>query len=111
MQANRKPATDGVFAFYAKRRANLTVQLLDPETILVEGDRVGFEFLGELLLAYARSNEHAVQFGPNGAGRARFGKDSTLGFYFHRLPCTEKDGKLSRPRRSAKLHVTDPGRK
>ena len=96
MPVKRKLSTDDVFQTYARKKAKLTVQKLGRDTILIEGDRIGLEFLGELLLVYARSSEHGVQFSPKGAGMARFTKQSTLGFYLHKLPCTEGDGKLAR---------------
>jgi hypothetical protein len=99
----KNTSTNDVFVLYAKKKARLTVQKLDKDTILLEGDRTALEFLGELLLAYARSGDHGVQFSPKGAGSARFTKQSTLGFYLHRLPCTEGDGKLAQQR--ARLRI------
>jgi hypothetical protein len=97
------PSVNSVFAAYAKKKAKLAVQKLDRDTVLIEGDRTALEFLGELLITYARSGEHAVQFSPKGAGQARFTKKSTLGFYLHRLPCTAGDGKLARRKRTRKI--------
>lgn len=96
MSAKIPSSVDAVFESYARKKTKLAVQKLDQDTILIEGDRTALEFLGELLITYARSSEHAVQFSPKGAGLARFTKESTLGFYLHRLPCTEGDGKLAR---------------
>lgn len=95
----KNTSPNDVFEVYAAKKARLSVQKLDKDTILLEGDRTALEFLGNLLLAYARSDEHGVQFSPKGAGSARFTKQSTLGFYLHRLPCTEGDGKLARQKR------------
>jgi hypothetical protein len=105
MSTNGKASTSHVFELYAKKDAKLTLRKLDKTTILVEGDSTALEFLGELLLACARSDEHSIQMSPNGAGKNRFTKESTLGFYVHRVPCTE--GKSSRRRgglRTARPH-------
>jgi hypothetical protein len=91
-------SVNDVFDFYDKKKAKLTVQKLDKDVMLIEGDQTALEFLGELILAYARSDEHGVQFWPKGSGNARFTKLSTLGFYLHKLPCT--DGKLARKKTS-----------
>jgi hypothetical protein len=77
------------------------------DTILIEGDRTALKFLGELLLAYALSNEHGIQFPRKGAGRARFTKYSTLGFYLHKVPCTEGHGLLARKRVTPKKKATE----
>ena len=98
MPIKTRLSVNAVFEKYAKKRAKLSVQNLDKDTILIEGDRIALEFLGELLITYARSGEHAVQFSPKGAGLALFTKESTMGFYIHQLPCSEGDGKLSRRR-------------
>jgi hypothetical protein len=90
MRDRTKATTNDIFEEYAKKGARLTVRKLDKGTVLVEGDRTALEFLGNLLIAYARSNEHAVQVSPNGAGMNRFSEESTLGFYLHRLPCGDK---------------------
>ncbi|PYU20431.1 MAG: hypothetical protein DMG32_22330 [Acidobacteria bacterium] len=102
MKPSQSRTTNDVFEIYANRRAKLTVSKLDRDTILIEGDRTGLEFLGHLVLTYAQSNEHAIQFSPKGAGMARFTKQSTLGFYLHRLPCAEGEGKLVRRKRTPK---------
>jgi hypothetical protein len=95
-------SVNDVFKSYARKNAKLSVQKLDKDTILLEGDRTALEFLGELLLVYARSDEHGVQFSPKGAGMARFTKQSTLGFYLHQLPCTRRKGRLARGKRTPK---------
>jgi len=89
-------SVNAVFEKYVRKKAKLSVQNLDKDTILIEGDRTALEFLAELLITYARSGEHAIQFSPKGAGLALFTKQSTMGFYIHQLPCSEGDGKLSR---------------
>jgi len=81
-------STNKVFERYERTDTKLTVRKLNRSTVLIEGNREGLEFLGNLLLTYARSNEHSVQIPPSGAGMKRFTNDSNLGFYLHRLPCS-----------------------
>ncbi len=88
MGTNRKISTNHVFESYASQDPKLTLRKLDKTTILLEGDSTVLEFLGELLLACARSDEHSIQMSPNGTGKNRFTKESTLGMYIHKLPCT-----------------------
>jgi len=87
---DRKFSTNEVLELYAKKKAKLTVRKLGRATILIEGDRTALEFLGNLLVACARSKEHDVEISPRGAGMNRFTKQSTLGLYVHRAPCSEK---------------------
>lgn len=100
-RARARLSTNDVFAMYEKKGAKVTARKLNKNTVLLEGDRVSLEFLGDLLHACARSEEHEVQFSPTGAGMARFSKQSNLGFYVHRLPCTE-DGLRGHSRKSAR---------
>jgi hypothetical protein len=85
----RKQMTrDEVCASYAERNVKITCRLLDDDLILIEGDRDGLEFLGNLFLAQANDacNCHdSLQ--PNGAGSAFFTAASNRGIYIHRLPC------------------------
>ena len=94
-KAGARLSINDVFEMYEKKGAKVTARKLNKNTVLLEGDRVSLEFLGDLLHACARSEEHEVQFSPTGAGMARFTKQSNLGFYVHRLPCTE-DGPRGR---------------
>ena len=100
MHTNGKASTSHVFELYARKDPKLTLRKLDKTTVLVEGDSTALEFLGELLLACARSDEHSIQMSPNGAGKNRFTKESTLGIYVHKVPCTT--GKSSRGRGGSK---------
>jgi hypothetical protein len=86
MSSPKKSSTNEIFERYAVKDVKLTVRKLDKTTTLIEGDSTALEFLGELLLACAHSNEHSIQLSPYGAGNARFTKQSTLGPYIHRLP-------------------------
>ena len=95
---SKTQSTNGVFRKYAVKRTKVTVKKLDKEVILVEGNRTAFEFLGELFLAFARSNEHSVQIWPRGPGNARFTSQSTLGFYLHKLPCTYRKSRTKHVR-------------
>ncbi len=97
MTVKRKTSTNQVFELFATKDAKITVRMLDKLTILVEGDSTAIEFLGKLLLAHAKSDEHSVQLSPHGAGRNRFSKESTLGFYVHKVPCEAGSGRVARP--------------
>lgn len=97
MSIRRRLCTNDVFELYAKKGVKITVRKLEGRTVLVEGDRTSLEFLGDLILTYAKSSEHDVQLSPTGAGMARFTKQSTLGLYLHRLPCG--NGRVTAPRK------------
>jgi len=61
--------------------------------ILLEADKSSLEFLGQVLIAVARDDEHCgFQFGPHHAGSAHFSRQSQFGLYLHRLPCTHEMG-------------------
>jgi hypothetical protein len=96
MSTKGNTTTNDVFESFAKKGAKLCVRMLDKSTVLIEGDPVGLEFLGNLFLALARSNERSVQFSPQGAGKNRFTKKSTTGFYLHKAPCEEPKLKKKR---------------
>ncbi len=91
MTKSRKLTTDGVVRLYSKekKRPKLTIQKMDKNTILIEGSAKALEFLGEFVLAHSRADPDDCGNGldPKGAGNAWFTKESTLGFYLHRLPC------------------------
>jgi hypothetical protein len=56
--------------------------------LLVETDAAGFEFLGNLFLAFARSDEGCNRhLSPDSAGSAYFREGTVLGLLLHRLPC------------------------
>ncbi len=101
--ARARLSISDVFETYEKKGAKVTARKLNKNTVLLEGDRVSLEFLGDLLRACARSEEHEVQFSPTGAGMARFSKQSNLGFYVHRLPCTEDGPRRHRGRLARRL--------
>ncbi len=88
--------TDEVCGFYdAKPKIRLEVRELPSEddvpcapVLLVETDATGFEFLGNLFLAFARSEEGCQRhLSPDSAGSAYFREGSRLGLLLHRLPC------------------------
>jgi hypothetical protein len=85
--------TNGVVQTYSrkKRPPKLTMAKLDRDTIFIEGDAVALEFLGNFILAHSRDDSDAcgASLHPKAAGNAWFTEDSTLGFYFHKLPCPE----------------------
>jgi hypothetical protein len=73
---------------YSNKGVKLSVRQIEKDYILIEGDTDSLEFLGNLLLAQANfEKDCGLQIAPNGAGSSFFGKDSTFGFYIHRLPC------------------------
>lgn len=79
-----------VRAFWKKhKKAKLLVQKLDRDSVLIEGTATAFQFLGEFLLAHSREADCGRHISPKGSGKAWFTKGSTLGFYFHKLPCTK----------------------
>jgi len=85
--------TNGVIDLYLKKgkRARLTIEKLDRNTVLIEGSAKALEFLGRYLIAHSRADDYdcGVQLSPKGPGSAWFTKTSTLGIYLHRLPCRE----------------------
>ena len=91
MRAKRRLSTNEVFEEYARKNAKITMRKLDKNDVLIEGDRVALEFLGNLLLTCSASKEHSVNISPKGAGSARFTRESTLGIYIHRLPCPDRE--------------------
>lgn len=91
MASPKELTTNGVVDLYSRRKKppKLSVMKLDRETILIEGDPAALEFLGRYILAHSRGdmNDCGNGLNPRGAGSVWFTKDSTLGFYLHRLPC------------------------
>lgn len=80
---------DRLCVTYARKHAKITIRALDEseETILIEGEPQGLEFLGRLLIAGSVSEDCGFQIAPNRAGKGLFSADSTKGIYIHRLPC------------------------
>ena len=88
--------TDTVCERYAgKANVRLEVREAPPTAegdvapaLFVETDAMGFEFLGNLLLAFARSDEDCqLYIGPNTAGSMLFQRGCRLDVLLHRLPC------------------------
>jgi hypothetical protein len=71
-----------------KSKAKLRVRKQDQRTILIEGPATAFDFLGRFLLAFSKENDCTRHISPSGPGRRWFTKNSKLGFYFHKLPCS-----------------------
>lgn len=91
--------SDEVCETYAKKKAKLTVRLLDDEDVLIEGTSEGLEFLGNLLLAHAESKEDGRHISPRAAGSNFFSPESTKGIYIHLLPClSSPNEELASPR-------------
>jgi hypothetical protein len=83
--------SDDVCERYADRHVGLTVRQLEDDdseqdpTVLIEGSSDALRMLAELLLSVADdSNNDGFGISPNGAGKAHFSVDATLGIYIHR---------------------------
>jgi hypothetical protein len=96
-------STNDVLEAYSDLNTKITIRRLDRNTVLLEGDRSALEFLGNLLGAYARSEEHDVQLSPQGAGSARFTQQSDLGLYIHRLPCPDQNSGVHKRKTRSRL--------
>ncbi len=100
MASPRELTTNDLIDLYSRRKKppKLTVMKLDRETVLIEGDPAALEFLGRYIVAHSHGDKNDCGNGldPRGAGSVWFTKDSTLGFYLHRLPCP--DGMIARER-------------
>jgi hypothetical protein len=77
---------------YDKEKISITVREVagNPDMILLEGEPQSLEFLGKLIIAYARNRDSqgcASHISPNGPGSAYFSKESTKGLFMHVLPC------------------------
>ena|SRR5260221_10035920 len=100
--------TNGVVRLYSgkKNPPKLTVAKLNRDTVLVEGDATGLEFLGQFILAHSRADKDDCHnsLHPRAAGNAWFTDDATLGIYLHKLPCSEGEmlSKKIRQKRKAK---------
>ena len=105
MPKPKKLTTNGVVQLYSRmsKPPKLTVQKLDKNSVLIEGNAKALEFLGEYLLAHSRADldDCHVGLSPKGAGSAWFTKESTLGFYFYRLPCRDRGPMARRKRKLA----------
>jgi hypothetical protein len=91
MSKLKGPTTDGVAASRKRSRSKLTMAKLDRDTIFIEGDAAALGFLGQFILAHSRAEKGDCHNGlhPRGAGNAWFSKESTLGFYLHKVPCDD----------------------
>ncbi len=90
----KKLTTNDIVRLYSQRRKppKLTMRKFNRDTILIEGDDDALEFLGQLVLAHSRADKYAdckIKLHPKCAGSAWFTKESKLGFYLHKLPCSE----------------------
>lgn len=81
--------TDDICEFYAKKGTQITIRLLDKETVLVEGTSDGLLFLSELLAAHVSEKADGKNLGPKDAGSALFSDASTMGIYIHQIPCED----------------------
>jgi len=105
MAKSKKLTTNEIVAFYSrmKKQPKLTIQKLNKSKILIEGSAKALEFLGKVVLAHSQADadDCGNGLGPRAAGSSWFRKDSTLGFYLHRLPC--RKGSLAK-KRAPKKH-------
>jgi hypothetical protein len=68
---------------FSKTGMKLSVKDLDG-LVLIEGEPVALEFLGQLLIAQAQfKKDCGFEIGPTGPGNALFTPDSARGFYIH----------------------------
>jgi hypothetical protein len=96
---------DGIVAEYKAKGGKITLQMLRDrpdhynQYILFEGNASALEFLGRLFIAQAKyKTDCEFHLAPIGQGGVFFSKDSNLGIFIHRLPCTYKKGfRLARP--------------
>jgi hypothetical protein len=100
--------TNDIVRLYSRRRKppKLTMTKLNRDTILIEGEGPALEFLGQFILAHSRADKYPcckISLHPKSAGSAWFTKESTVGFYLHKLPCSEGsilDKKASKKRKT-----------
>lgn len=75
---------DQVCDSYSRRGVSLSISLLDDEVVLIEGDRVSLEFLGELIKSQSLFDKDCgFSIEPRGAGSVFFQEGSPLGVYIH----------------------------
>jgi hypothetical protein len=95
-----------------RRKGAITIRALpeDGDTIVIEADREGLEFLGKLFLAQAQAADCGFQIGPFGAGKVYFSRQSTKGLYLHRLhtAAPRKPGNGKRKTRRSKKAAIMP---
>jgi hypothetical protein len=104
---------DNLCAKYAdtKGMKKVTVQVHhenEADMVLIEGEAEALEFIGKLIITQAKCKKDCSFFiGPDTAGKIFFTKNSTHGFYIHRLPCLEAPGlKLAEPLKRKKANPT-----
>jgi hypothetical protein len=108
MSRLKELTTNDIVRLYSRRGKppKLTVTKLNRDTILIEGDAPALGFLGQLILAHSRADKYPcckMSLHPKSAGSTWFTKESTLGFYLHKLPCSEGpilDKKASKKRKT-----------
>jgi|HubBroStandDraft_1064217.scaffolds.fasta_scaffold186787_2 hypothetical protein len=107
MVRRKELATNDVLRLYSRKRKppKRTTAKLNRGTVLIEGIAPALELLGQLILAHSRAGKYPschLSLHPKSAGSARFTKESTLGSYLHKLPCSEGsilDDKLTKKRK------------
>src|SRR5438105_1124143 len=108
----KKITVDGICVSFAAKGAKITVKPLpkNPGVVLIEGDRLAFEFLAKLFAAHAEAtNGCGFELGPKYAGNALFSRKAKLGLYLHRLPC-DPEAQAKSLARSPSLKARKTGR-
>ena len=95
---------DDICEFYAAAGAILKIRQLDNPaegegvpSMLIEGDKLSFLFLADLLLAQADALDCGSEISPTGPGNLLFNSESTFGLYLHSLPCSNKPAPSQKP--------------
>jgi hypothetical protein len=107
-QSSSKPP-DHVSSEFPEGSIKLFTKLLpatrdgEAKRVLIEGDRLSLEYLGEMILTQAAfSGDCHYGLSPKCAGRAFFKRTSTVGIVIHRLPCLSPKRKAVKKTRSRK---------
>lgn len=82
---------DDVCVAGIEQEIKLTTQLLDKDTVKIEGTQKALDFLGKLLITQARfQTDCGFGIGPTIAGKKLFDQQAKLNLYLHRTPCQHK---------------------
>jgi len=85
MKDPKSNGPDKMCASFNHSGIKLSVSLLDRETILIESDKEGLRFLGQLLNEVASGEDEGFHISPYGPGSSHFSQKSKLGLYIHRI--------------------------
>jgi hypothetical protein len=85
---NTKSTPDHIAERIVAEGRKLTVKNLEDGQVLIEGDSETLRLLASMIEAQADFAEDCgFQISPRGSGSKIFTKQSTVGFYIHRVPC------------------------